>query len=278
MNWQWAQTGEIRYLTVPAWTRQGIQVAFSSRESGVSRGLYESLNLAFHVEDDPALVLANRLRFLAALDYPLEDMVSAQQVHGVHAHLVEKKDQGRGTREQESAIAACDALVTRASLGLMAFFADCVPIFFFCPETGTIGLAHAGWKGTVHNIVKEVIKLLQSQGSIAEKCQVAIGPCIGPCCYEVGEDLACLVREKIPFWESILISTEKGDHLHLAEINRQWLLSEGVLAENIAISGECTACHPESFYSYRREGKTGRMSGVIIKSKWEVPSKEPKCL
>lgn len=259
MGWEWDKSGKISYLTIPKWSEWGIKVAFST---------LSSFNMGLHVNDNPENVVENRKRFLSELEVSPDDCVIAEQVHGHHVHIVTEKDKGRGMFEMSSAIPECDGMVTMEKMGLMCFFADCVPIYFYCPQTGMIGIAHAGWKGTAQKIVKEVLNRIESAGGSPETCYAAIGPCIGACCYEVDENVASIFRENFNNHDSILIKIPGGKYkLNLLEANRALLTVEGILPENIYFSEMCTSCHSEAFYSYRRDGMTGRMAALIIKKK-----------
>jgi len=269
MRWEWERSRNgIQYLTIPEWSKWGIKVAFSSREGGVSRSPYHSLNLALHVNDSTKDVLHNREIFLAELGYRMDDIVVAEQVHGIKVKAITEMDKGRGMQDLLSAIPKCDSMITSEDVGLMCFFADCVPIYFYCPQIGLIGIAHAGWKGTAHKIVKEVLTRIKLAGGSAEGCYAAIGPCIGACCYEVDEHVAIIFKENFNNVSTILTETAEGKYkLDLVKANQEILISEGILPENICCAELCTACQADHFYSYRRDGITGRMAALIIKEK-----------
>lgn len=263
-GWEWQRGKRIDYLTIPKWSELGVKAVFSTRKAGVSKGLYSSLNMALHVNDQPEEVLRNRKIFLTELGHSPENCVAGEQIHGIGVVSVTAKDKGLGMWEMKDAIPQCDGMVTGEKIGLFSFYADCVPLYFCNPPTGIVGLAHAGWKGTYKKIVKEVLTKIKSAGGLPEDCLAAIGPCIGACCYRVGENVASIFREI--FNNSVLIEISKGEYLlDLVEANRMLLLAEGIPPENISIAGMCTACHSDLFYSYRREGITGRMAAFIIK-------------
>lgn len=264
MSWKWQQRGNLSYLTLPKWQAEGIDLGFSSRVGGVSQAPFDTLNLALHVDDDPSAVLANRKRWLEAWGVDWPGAAAAEQVHGVSVVWLTEEDGGRGMRELETAVPAADGLLTKSSLGLMGFFADCVPVFFYFPDIRAVGVAHAGWKGTAHKIGTKVLDCLEEAGGRCEKAWVAIGPSIGPCCYFADEEMA--VQFRANFAETPFL-TKQGDKeylLDLWEANRQPLLERGVLLENIDVAAICTADNPESFFSYRRDKEvTGRMAGWI---------------
>ena len=264
MGWKWHKSESLPYLTVPKWQAEGIDLGFSTRVGGVSRVPYDTLNLGLHVGDDPTAVLENRKRWLNKWGVAWSGVVVGEQVHGTNVLWVNEDDGGRGIRELETAIPAVDGLVTQSAIGLMAFFADCVPLFFYYPDLKAVGIAHAGWKGTVHKIGQKVLECFEKAGGCTENAWVAIGPSIGPCCYVVDESVASQFRSNC--LETPFLHTQGGGHylLDLWEANRMLLLEKGVRPENIDLASICTADNPEWFFSHRRDGAgTGRMTGWI---------------
>ena len=271
MVWQWKTGKRLRYLTIPEWEKLGVKIGFSSREHGVSDSPFESLNLGLHVGDDRDKVLENRLKWFSEWNTSPKEVVVGQQVHGTQVYWVNPEDAGRGSTCLDSAIPLVDALVTDTNVALMAFFADCVPVYFFNPVIKTIGIAHAGWKGTIGKIVQAVLDRMAQAGGKPEDCLAAIGPGIGPCCYEIDDSVAGKVRAV--FGESTLIKpTKPGKYmLDLWGLNKVQLIKAGILEENISICSLCTSCNSDAFFSYRRdEGQTGRMSSWIRLNLWEA--------
>ncbi|MHB8124303.1 MAG: peptidoglycan editing factor PgeF [Desulfitobacteriaceae bacterium] len=264
MAWEWRQGLILEYLSIPEWEARGIQIGFSARNGGVSDIPYKSLNLGLHVEDKPENVLENRSRWLSEWRANWSNFVIGEQVHGTQVVWVDKESGGRGARSLETVIPNVDGLLTQSQMGLMAMFADCVPIYFYHPVIDAVGIAHAGWKGTLGKISMNVLnKLVQAGGKIKD-CWVALGPSIGPCCYEVDQVVA--ERFKSNFEQtSFLIPLGAGRFsLDLCEANRSQLLKAGIKSERIWMASTCTACNNESFFSHRRDGApTGRMSGWI---------------
>lgn len=271
MTWQWQEGNNLKYLLIPEWAERGVTATFSSRSGGLSTGVYSSLNLGLHVDDASELVVANRRLFLDELGIPFRNCVIAEQVHGDSIKLITNQDKGKGMETIHTAIPATDGMITNESgIALMAFFADCVPIYFFHPDIRIVGIAHAGWKGTVKNIAGKMAAKISSFGGHPSRCLAAIGPCIGKCCYEVDEKVGRLFLENVPnaneFINQIKNSTyEKNKYkLDLAAANKELLLAEGLSVSNILEAGICNSCRENDFYSYRRDsGMTGRMAGVI---------------
>lgn len=252
----------------------GLSAGFSGRGGGVSSPPYDSLNLAFHVNDDPKAVLQNRSLLAEALGFQPEAWTCGQQVHGNSVAVVKAADRGKGYLDMESAFQDDDALVTDVpGILLTSFYADCVPLYFMDPVRRVVALAHAGWKGTVLRIAESVIQKMESEfGSKAADIHAAIGPSIGACCYEVDDVVMARVRETleaIGAAESCAkvaeASLKPGKFmLNLKELNRIIMIKAGILPTHIECTSWCTSCHHDKFFSYRKDnGVTGRMASWI---------------
>ncbi len=242
--------------------------AVSARLGGVSKAPCESLNLALHVGDDPEAVLRNRELFANSLHLRAKDIVTPQQVHGDRILRVTEAERGRGSQSYEDAIPDTDALITNVpGLPLMLCFADCVPVLFVDTENSAVGIAHAGWKGTMQNIAGKTLAAMEREfGTAPESCLVGIAPSIGPCCYEVGDNVGEECRKAFPNdWQELLVSAEDGTkHLDLWKANLLQLQAAGIPGKNIDVAEECTCCKHNWFYSYRADGgATGRIAAVI---------------
>lgn len=242
--------------------------AMSTRAGGTSKGVYRSLNLGFHVGDNETTVLANRQQFCQALSLPLESLVVGQQVHGTDVAVVTRHDRGRGAKNQKDGIPHTDALVTNHhDVALMILVADCAAVLFHDPVNRAIGIAHGSWRGTVGGIgVKTVRTMVQTFGTHPQNLRAAISPSIGPCCYEVGDDVLSAFQPASPdAWEHFVVRQDNGSlHLNLWEAIRRQLMESGIPEDRIEIAAYCTACRTDLFYSHRREeGQTGR-NGIVI--------------
>lgn len=270
------QAGDGCYITallLKKWTENvpGLTAGFTTRQGGVSEAPYDSMNMALHVNDDPKHVIRNRELLASAVGLPFDSYTCAEQVHSNHVHIVSLTDRGKGRSLREDAIQDADALVTKEEgLLLNSFYADCVPLLFVDPVQRVIGLAHAGWKGTVLGIaMKTVERMKESFGSDPNTILAAIGPSISSCCYEVDERVITPVKELLSAHsiseDGILKPSQQGRAmLNLREINRELLLKAGILASHIECTTWCTSCHSELFFSHRRDGgKTGRMASWI---------------
>lgn len=173
----------------------------------------------------------------------------------IHSDRVERVNGGRGY------LGEGDALVTdRPGVLIGVRTADCVPILIADPEHRAVAAVHAGWRGTAEGITaKAVSRLTNEYGSKPEELHAALGPAIGPCCYEVGPDVAARFRP----WLSDL-GEGKRVHLDLSEVNQRQLTRVGLNPANIDTGSPCTNCGPAELHSYRRDGpKAGRMIAAI---------------
>ena len=244
----------------------------SGRLGGVSQKPYASLNMALHVGDEPEAVWENRQRFLHALGLKAEELVTPEQIHGINIERVGRKEAGRGAQNYQDSIGQTDALVTdEPGLPLMLCFADCTPVMFLDPVNNAVGIAHGGWKGTAARIAQQTVGRMQAEfGTDPADLLAGIGPAIGPCCYEVGSEVADQFCAAFPGHEADLIHDQAGGtHLNLWEANRLQLLEAGLTADHIDMAATCTACSHQWFYSYRADGgRTGRMAAVIALNKY----------
>jgi len=221
--------------------------AFSTRVGGVSEGAFESLNLGILTDDDPERVVENRRILCGAVGADPETATMAWQVHGARVFEAD----GRGIVRPGTDFEQGDGLWTETpgrALGLLA--ADCFPVVL-ARQKGKprLVLLHVGWRGLVDGILEAGVD------AVVGPAVAAVGPGIGPCCYEVGEEVAEPFRAR--FGEDVL----HGRNLDLAEAIERGLRCAGV--EAVARTGHCTYCEPELFFSHRRDrGRTGRQ-GVI---------------
>ncbi len=246
----------------------GARAWFTTRRGGVSVPPYATLNVGFHVQDDPEAVRENRSRVWSALGVSGEQVVGAEQVHGKKVRLVAGQDAGCGADDAAGAIPGTDALVTQqAGLVLTAYYADCVPILLLDPTSQSGGVVHAGWKGTALKAPAEAVREMQSAyGLEPQTCRAVIGPSIGRCCYEVDDRVLVPMEEAFGSGLKDLAEGTTPGHarLDLWKANRTSLLEAGLRPENILVSGLCTACHTDWFFSHRAEhGRTGRMMAVL---------------
>ncbi|GAA0135876.1 peptidoglycan editing factor PgeF [Paenibacillus sp. YSY-4.3] len=266
-------TGQTEMFMLESWSEMlsGLSAGFSGRNGGVSSSPYDSLNLAYHVGDNQADALGNRRILAEFLGFEPRQWTCGEQVHGTNVAVVNQADAGKGYLDRESAIQNTDGLVTNVrGVMLASFYADCVPLYFLDPVHGAVGLAHAGWKGTVGHIATAVIETMEKEyGSRREDIRAAIGPSIGECCYEVDEAVMSKVRAGLPAGEETAAFTAPSANpgrcmLNLKELNRIIMIKAGILPTHIECTTWCTSCHPDKFFSYRKQnGVTGRMASWI---------------
>jgi YfiH family protein len=232
------------------WTAPGpYRVAFSTRIGGVSEGDFASLNLGILTEDDPARVVENRTRLCDAVGADADGATMAWQRHG----SIVTRAQPRGIVTPGTVYAHCDGLWTdEAGRAMLLLTADCMPIALARAdeERPGLGILHVGWRGLLAGIVAAGVRALGARRLVA-----GIGPSIGPCCYEVGEEVA------VPFREAFGDDVVRDGRLDLWTAAERALRAAGV--EQVDRADMCTSCDPERFFSHRRDdGKTGRQ-GVI---------------
>lgn len=229
--------------------------AVSHRNSG---------NMALHTVDDPEQVVKRRSLYLRSLGLSLEQLVAANQVHGTEIQLVAAASAGRGSNSIMDALSGTDAMITRTpGVVLSIFTADCLPIFIYDPVTPAIGIAHAGWRGSIGRIgVKTLQKMTYSFGTNPKTCYVGLGPAICECCFVVSPEVAELFYSEQP--EVVQPDGRDRFHVNLSLFNSTALIKGGVEESRIIDSKFCTACQVEDFFSYRMEqGTRGRMISVM---------------
>lgn len=266
------QDGAIPHLTLPSWEKRfpHLIVGMSARKPSEEDNGY-TWNYALHVEDDPTHVVENRVKLMDMLNLPISSWTCGEQVHGTHIHEVTKEEGGRGSTSQKTAFTSTDGLLTcQENLLLTSFYADCVPLIFYSPATGWLGIAHAGWRGTTSGIGSQMVHQLVQRGADPEEIHVAIAPSIGGCCYEVDEPvIMALTQILVRPSEKVVTPAGRGKwKLDLRQANREILLNEGIRPEHLLVTQLCTSCRQDLFYSYRRDrGKVGRMVAWIGRRK-----------
>ena len=251
------------FLTSPLLS--GVRHAFSTRRGGVSIPPWDSLNLGPSRGDDPAAVAENYRRFCGAVGLDEKRVVLSKQVHETTVRVCTAEDAGKGLWRERGYTA--DALITNEpNLPLTVFSADCGILLLHDPVTGAVGGVHAGWRGCAGGIVEKAVAAMgAAYGAKPKNILAAIGPCIGPCCFETDSDVADAMREALGAdAEPYLTWQAPKYHVNLAGLNRQWLLRAGVLPEHIDTCGLCTACRPDLFWSHRKMGDARGVQAAII--------------
>lgn len=293
------QQGEVRFMQFAHYLQfPEITHASFTRLGGYSKTPYWGLNVSFSSGDDFENVLRNRLLTLQTLQLETYPCATLWLVHGADVAILGDDDTWEWRYDQPQRVNhtqlqqlgtakprwKADAIITRQrGVALALASADCVPLLFYDPIEGAIGMAHAGWRGTARGIAAATIDAMREQfGSRPHNIYVGIGPSIGPCCYEVTgavQELFMgqqqfetmptdaryrnLVRESAVFsvWE---LPERNSLRLDLWETNRKQLLMAGVLAEHIELPDICTSCETHRFFSHRGEhGKAGRFPSIL---------------
>jgi YfiH family protein len=233
--------------------------AIFTRQGGVSPEPWGSLNVGGTVGDDLARVKENRLISFRALGCKPESIFDVWQVHSADVVCA------RAPRPSDESLRQADIILTnRPEVTLFMRFADCVPILVYDPRKAVIGVAHAGWMGTLRDVATRTIHAMhQNYDSNPADVIACIGPSIGPDHYEVGADVILQVMQKFgDESEQVLLSNNGKIHFDLWKTNKILLERAGV--GRIEVAGICTACHTDDWYSHRAEkGRTGRFGALI---------------
>lgn len=253
---------------------------FTDRNGGVSEGPFRSLNLSWSTGDDPGRVQQNRRRAARLVGWP-EDLPvhTARQVHGKDVVRVTSSG-GPGRASPGGRPASPDRwsdagtgdilVITRPGQAAAVLVADCAPVLLWEPSGKAAVAAHAGWRGLAAGVVQAAVWAACEAASCSpEQLQARVGPAIRACCYRVGGEVIRAVGRAVagdgPQDDTGWVRRE-GESLFLdvPEAVRAALIRSGVPPERCRLDGRCTACHPELFYSHRRDGpRTGRMAGII---------------
>ena len=240
---EWREREGVRWLEaeLPA-----ARAAFSTRLGGVSHEPYDALNVAIMTGDERDHVRENRLRLAAALGREPDGVVMGRQVHGAELREHAERQEPRVYADVVKSPDEVDAHAT-ADPGLtpLVMVADCLPVALDGP--GGVAMAHCGWRGLAAGIVARAATAVEAEAA-------AVGPGIGPCCYEVGDEVLTEFAD--------LDGVADGRMLDLSAVARALLERVGV--EATETSGLCTKCNPDLFYSHRRDGgRTGRQAGLV---------------
>ncbi len=240
--------------------QQSVGHAFFGRKGGVSLKPWDSLNQANTVGDPRDHIIENRRRSFNAIERPVETIYDVWQVHGTKVICTESP------RPLDEPHKKADAIFTNnPEVTLFMRFADCVPVLLYDPVVRVVGIIHAGWQGTVKKIISEAILTIKDRYSVnPADIYAGIGPSIGKCHYQVGQDVVDEVRNSFGYHASNLLDNREGKtYFDLWKANRILLEENGI--KNIEVAEICTACHTEEWFSHRAEkGKTGRFAAAIF--------------
>jgi hypothetical protein len=251
---------EIAHLQVSHWRNYpGLLHGFLGRRGGKSVGRYAGLNVSYRVGDDNKIVSQNVCDMKLAVGIHDGKVVTMQQVHG--DNIIEVTD-----KKMKEAGEADGMVTAEPGVYLGVLTADCVPLLFIAPKQRLAAAVHAGWRGTLAGIAEKTVQLFNNRYNVAAAdLEVALGPSIGVCCYEVNGDVAGPLMKQ---WGSLTtpsIAVKDGkSFVNLSRLNRDILRAAGVPGKQLFQIGPCTRCAVEDYFSYRREGgETGRQISVI---------------
>ncbi len=251
--------GCLRYYGFDLLEKEGLFHAAITREGGVSPAPWNSMNLGGSGGDERRRIIQNRNILSQTFNVSINKIFDVWQVHGDRVFCTD------GPRDPGTSHQKADAIITnRHNIVLLMLFADCVPIILYDPVQKAIGIAHAGWKGTVLKVAARAVeKMGICYGSQPANIRAVIGPSIGPDHYTVGSDVIQSVRDSFGLVaDDFIRSNNREVKLDLWEFNRFILEHAGV--EHIEVAGICTACHTKDWFSHRAEnGRTGRF-GVLV--------------
>ena len=244
--------------------------AFSTTRGEVMTGKpYSGVNLCDYVGDDALRVLDARLTLAMQLGVDLDDLVMPRQTHSGRVALIDERFRSLDIDKQEAALEGVDALVTNLEgvvIGVNT--ADCVPIVMADPQAGIIGVAHAGWRGTVGRLAQAAVEQMCRSGAHAGRIQATMGPSICQECFEVGDEVVEAFKKARFDLDAIVKrnATTGKAHIDLRAANRDVLIAAGVPATAIVMSQHCSRCEPDRYFSARRLGiNSGRTFTAIIK-------------
>jgi YfiH family protein len=238
--------------------------AITTRVGGVSQAPYESLNLGFHVGDDPEDVRRNREIVARELGFEAKRLVCAQQTHGSNVHVATPEDAGRGALDWDSAIPDTDALIvahTRTPVAILV--ADCAPIMLVDAGRQVLSLVHAGWRGALGSVASHAVEKMREEFGCDPRDIVAgVGPCLCVGCLEVGEEVA---QEAQKVDASTCIHTQgfSKPHLDLRGAILSDLARAQVLGAQVEVLAECPRCMNHKYFSHRGGGGTTGRFGIV---------------
>lgn len=254
--------GKLSYLQ-PAGLKGGLVAGFSTRNGGVSRAPYNSLNLGLNTEDLQASVDGNRSTFARSFDLQPHQLLTVKQVHGKDLLVIDEPNLDL----THFLSIEVDAIATnQPEIMIGVLVADCFPVLIWDQAETAIAAVHVGWRGAAGGILKKTVEALRDHfGCQASDLRAAVGPGIGAHKYEVDRPVRDAFRQGTGFWKEIATEVTLGHwQLDISLSCRLQLEQAGLSVQNVEQATECTCCHPESFFSYRRDnGKTGRQLGFI---------------
>ncbi len=263
---------DLPLLTREGWFPPWLRWGFTTRHGGVSAGPYASLNLGWDVGDDVARVRENHARLGAALGYDAERLGTVRQVHGKKVHLARTHEQARALRgrQGDGIVLAPDPATpldpTVGGLAALVRVADCCPVIVAALERPVAAVLHCGWRSTVGGLLAEGLRRVAHEAATTPASLVAaIGPCIGPEAFEVGEEVVEKFLLRVGTEVVLRRPAWPKPHIDLQRAVELLLVRHGVQADRVLRFPRCTVSEPADLFSFRRDGHDGgRQAGVVV--------------
>ena len=256
--------GDLEYYTIKSFKNTGlVRHCFTTKRGGVSSGYYESMNLRIHSDDSRENILRNFEIISNGIGIDVANIVCSNQIHEDHIQSVTKSDCGNGLFFDNRFDSADGLMTDEPGVALATFFADCVPIYLMDPKKKVIALVHSGWKGTVLRIGQKAIeKMKKDYLCNSDDIIAAIGPSIGVCHFEVGDEVA----EKFvgEFGSQVVGYVGEKPHVNLQKAVAMQLAESGILRDRLTDAGICTYCHSDLLFSHRKTmGRRGNLAAIM---------------
>jgi purine-nucleoside/S-methyl-5'-thioadenosine phosphorylase / adenosine deaminase len=247
---------DVPLTTFASFRDPAVRHGVSTRAGGVSVGPFASLNLGASVGDRQDAVFENRARLARSLGFEPDRLITTPQVHGKDVLVVDP-------RTAPTALSTrADILVSREpGFLLVQRFADCVPLMLWHQTAGVVGVAHAGWRGTAIDVAGRTVEAVAALGGEPSGIRAAIGPSIGPCCFEVGDEVVA----QMPGAVDVAVGGSNGrPHVDLWALNRRQFVTAGVPEDQVEVAGVCTRCRTDLYFSHRALGYPAGRFGAAI--------------
>ncbi len=253
----------LSYYVIESFEKTGlVKHCFTTRQGGVSSNEYATMNLRFNCSDKKENVLKNYKIICDEIGVNYKDIVLSKQIHEDNICRVTKNDCGNGIVRDNIFESADGLICNEPGVPIVTLYADCVPLYFLDVKNRVIALSHSGWKGTVKNIAaKTVKKMTEEFNSDTKNILAAIGPSIGECHFEVGDEAAQIFRQ-MP--EGVVGKYGEKYHVNLQKTIENQLFESGILKENLTVAHICTFCNSDLLFSHRKtNGRRGNLAAVM---------------
>ncbi|OQY09972.1 MAG: hypothetical protein B6I29_02410 [Marinitoga sp. 4572_148] len=249
----------LMYFTIPIFEKyKNLFHLFTTR-------IPDNFDLGINTETPLEKIHKNYEKLAKTFNLNLNDFVLSGQIHGDNVLVIDESYKSNNFLFDRKVKNADGLITNKKNIFLVTLYADCTPIYFFDPANNAAGLSHSGWKGTIKKIAEKTVnKMKENFGTKPEDVLVALGPSIGPDSFEVREDVKILFEKTFDFSNEIIKRKNKETYLiNIWKAIEYTLIDAGVKKENIFISNIDTYTNTDLLFSYRKEGKTGRMAAII---------------